>query len=626
MGRALESVDANVFVADLSFKLVYVNERGMKTLRGLAPELRNAFGVEVEDVVGGSIHRFHKDARRIERILNDRTALPHVAEFAFGPITLRTRINAIHSAADEISGYVVYWEDATEQLRLELHAAGQIAAIQRTQAVIEFEVDGTIATANDLFLQTMGYTLDEIKGRPHAVFVDEATRDGAAYREFWAQLGRGSARAGEFKRIAKGGREVWLQATYTPILDRAGKPFKVVKYATDITASKLKNADFQCQIDAISKAQAVIEFALDGTVQTANENFLKTMGYTLDEVKGRHHSLFVDPTYAASAEYRQSWADLNAGRPLSGRFKRLGKGGKEVWIQTTYFPILDLNNRPYKVVEYATDVTGLKRIEESLEQTAQALASSAGELNAVSQQQASNAEEPAAQAGVASAAAEQVSRNVSTVAAGAEEMGASIREIAKNANEAAKVAATAVKVAESTNTTVAKLGESSGEIGNVVKVITSIAQQTNLLALNAAIEAARAGEAGKGFAVVANEVKELAKQTAKATEDIGRKIEAIQGDTKGAVEAIGHISRIINQISDAQTTIASAVEEQTATTGEITRNVAEAAKGSAEIAQNVSGVAQAARSTTEGASDAKKAADELARMALDLQRLIGQFA
>jgi methyl-accepting chemotaxis protein len=261
----------------------------------------------------------------------------------------------------------------------------------------------------------------------------------------------------------------------------------------------------------------------------------------------------------------------------------------------------------------------------TIAKTAQALASSSQELTAVSQQMAANAEETAAQANVTSAAAEQVGKNVTTVSTSTEEMGASIREIAKSANEAAKVATSAVRVAEKTNSIVAKLGESSAEIGNVIKVITSIAEQTNMLALNATIEAARAGEAGKGFAVVANEVKELAKQTAKATEDISRKIEAIQGDTKGAVEAIAQIGKIINQINDIQNTIASAVEEQTATTGEISRNVAEAAQGSNEIAQNITGVAQAARSTTEGASNTKASADELAKIALDLQKLVSQF-
>jgi methyl-accepting chemotaxis protein len=268
---------------------------------------------------------------------------------------------------------------------------------------------------------------------------------------------------------------------------------------------------------------------------------------------------------------------------------------------------------------------GLQSTQQSISQTSQTLASSAQELTSVSQQMASNSEETSSQASVVSAAAEQVSKNVETVASAVEEMGASIKEIAKNANEAARVATSGVKVAEKTNATVSKLGESSAEIGNVIKVITSIAQQTNLLALNATIEAARAGEAGKGFAVVANEVKELAKQTAKATEDIGRKIEAIQGDSKSAVVAIAQIGTIISQINDIQSTIASAVEEQTATTSEISRNVGEAALGSREIAQNVMGVAQAARSTTEGAANTKAAADELSRLAVELQRLVTKF-
>lgn len=251
---------------------------------------------------------------------------------------------------------------------------------------------------------------------------------------------------------------------------------------------------------------------------------------------------------------------------------------------------------------------------------------SSEQLNAVSQRMSGNASETSKQASVVSAAAEQVNKNVQTVATGAEEMSASIREIAKNANQAAQVASSAVRVADSTNTTVAKLGESSAEIGKVIKVITSIAQQTNLLALNATIEAARAGEAGKGFAVVANEVKELAKETARATEDIGRKIEAIQGDTKSAVDAIGRISKIIDEIADIQNTIACAVEEQTATTNEISRNVVEAARGSAEIAQNITGVATAAESTSRGAEETQSAARELSRMAAELQRLVSQFS
>ena len=627
---------------------------------------------------------------------------------------------------------------------------GTVAALHRSQAVIEFGMDGTILTANDNFLRTLGYSLSEIQGRHHEMFCETSYAESAEYKRFWQALNRGEFQPGEFKRIGKGGKEVWIIASYNPVLGEDGKPVKVVKFATDITASKaelkartdimnmtsiVSESDLRgdilsinekfCEVSkysreellgkphnttrhpdmpkdvfkelwatigrgnmfrgiiknrakdgtpyyvdaviapimgengkpkkylgvryditeaeserqnmrgifrAIDSAYAYIEFDVEGNVLSANQNFQTTMEYSVDSIKGRHHRMFCDQATVNSAEYTQFWPDLKAGRTKAGEFKRITRSGKELWLQAIYSPVTDETGRVAKVIKIATDVTANVRQRLSLVQvlkevsdSAQTLSSASEELSANSQQMVANAEETAAQAGVVSAAAQQVSTNVQTVAAGTEEMSASIREIAKNAQEAAKVAAVGVTAADSASDTISKLGVSSAEIGKVIKTITSIAQQTNLLALNATIEAARAGEAGKGFAVVANEVKELAKETAKATEDISQKIEKIQSDTSHAVAAISEINGVINKISEFQETIASAVEEQTATTNEITRNIVEAAQGSTEIAQNILGVAEAARNTTLGATDTEKAALELARMAASLQGTVASI-
>ncbi|HZZ18385.1 MAG TPA: PAS domain-containing methyl-accepting chemotaxis protein [Opitutaceae bacterium] len=508
---------------------------------------------------------------------------------------------------------------------------GIFAAIDSAYAYIEFTTQGNVLTANANFLKALGYELAEITGRHHSMFVDPAFVALPEYAQFWRDLNSGIAKSEVFKRLTKEKRVIWIQAVYSPVKDENGTITKVIKIATDITNQKVAQENNDRQIGEINRTQGVIEFTNDGIVQSANANFLSLMGYTLEEAKGQHHSKFVDAAYRDSAEYKQFWRDLNDGKFQTAEFKRFGKNAKEVWIQATYNPIFDVTGKVGRVIKFATDITARKVAEASLRRTmaavsenSQALASSAEELTAVSQQMSSNSEETSAQSNVVAAASEQVSKNVATVATSAEEMSASVKEIAKNANEAAKVATAAVKVADETNQTVAKLGVSSVDIGKVIKVITSIAQQTNLLALNATIEAARAGEAGKGFAVVANEVKELAKQTAKATEEISQKIEAIQSDAKGAVTSINQIGTIIGQINDISNTIASAVEEQSATTNEIARNASEAARGSTEISRNIANVSTAARNTTEGANNTLTAATELAKLAASLKHVVEQ--
>jgi methyl-accepting chemotaxis protein len=275
-----------------------------------------------------------------------------------GHLTERGRADEFSGVYKEIVEAVNTMLDGIQMVTMDYQ--GQIAAIGKSQATIEFKMDGTIVTANDNFLNAVGYSLDEIKGRHHSMFVDEAYRHSSDYRELWAKLNRGDYQAGEFKRIGKGGKEIWIQASYNPIMDANGKPFKVVKYATDVTGQKLANADYQGQLAAIGKSQATIEFKMDGTILTANDNFLGAVGYSLDEIKGRHHSMFVDENYRHSSDYRELWAKLNRGEYQAGEFRRIGKGGKEIWIQASYNPIMDLNGRPFKVVKYATDVTAQK--------------------------------------------------------------------------------------------------------------------------------------------------------------------------------------------------------------------------------------------------------------------------
>ncbi len=484
-------------------------------------------------------------------------------------------------------------------------AANERRALNASQAMIEFTPEGRILLANKLFLDAMGYTLAEVQGQHHSMLVAPAYRDSPEYARFWEALRRGEYQAAAFKRFGKNGREVWLQASYNPVRRGSGAPYKVLKVATDITAARLQAADHEGQIAAISKSQAVIAFTMDGTVTDANANFLTALGYTMEEIRGRHHSMFVDSAERGSDDYRLFWERLRRGEYQAAEFRRIGKGGRDVWIQASYNPILDPDGRPFKVVKYATDIT--RQVLDRLNRAKVAREVDAG-LGRISGA-ISTATEQAA--GAASASA-QTTVNVQAVAAGTEQLVASVAEIAHRVTEASRVSADAVAEAGRTREIVAALSELARCIGEVVQLISSIAGQTNLLALNATIEAARAGEAGRGFAVVAGEVKSLAAQTAKATGDIARHITQSQGATEQAVSAIGAITTTISRINEISGAIAAAVEEQNAVARDIASNMATAAAAVGSISRNMTEIAGATRAAEELAHEVKTASQALA--------------
>jgi len=461
-------------------------------------------------------------------------------------VWIQASYNPILDASGKPVKVIKFASDITSQKIRNMEAAGKIAAIGRAQAVIEFNLDGTIITANENFLGALGYSLTEIQGKHHSMFVAPSERDSSAYREFWATLNRGEFRSGEYKRFGKGGKEIWILASYNPILDDTGKPFKVVKFASDVTAEKLRAADFAGQIEAIGKSQAVIEFNMDGIVLNANENFLVTLGYSLSDIQGKHHSMFMPAEERDGPAYREFWATLNRGEFQSGEYKRVGRGAKEVWIQASYNPIRDLNSKPYKVVKYATDTTAQV---------------------------------------VARMKAEKVRGMMESVAAGAEELNASVREISEAMSKSKDTANDAVDRVESADQQAQRLSAAAESMRSIVQLIGDITGQINLLALNATIESARAGEAGPGFAVVAAEVKNLANQAKQATDKIEQEIGNLNGISGDVLTALESIKKAIQSVNEYVTSTAAAVEEQSAVTSEMSTGMQRAAAEAASIGQ-----------------------------------------
>jgi methyl-accepting chemotaxis protein len=537
---------------------------------------------------------------------------------------------------------------------------GQVKAVSKSQAVIEFNMDGTIRKANENFLNAVGYTLREIRGQHHSLFVEPAARDSAQYRSFWAKLGRGEFDAGEYKRLGKGGREIWLQATYNPIFGPTGRPFKVIEYASDITATMLRRADAEGQLAAIDKAQAVITFDLDGTIRTANDNFLRTMGYLLEEIQGKHHSLFVAPDERGSAEYRAFWQKLGRGEFDAGQYQRIAQGGRKVWLQASYNPILDAAGKTHHVVKYATDITEqvsfASQLRNAVEETKMAVTATmngdltkrinatnkTGEIAALSNgvnslidALSTLIQQIRSTAGEVQGGLEEISRGNSNLsqrtseqaasleetASSMEEMASTVKQTADNAGLANNLAIAAQAQAEKGGTVVdaavtamSTINTASTKIAAIIGVIDEIAFQTNLLALNAAVEAARAGDQGRGFAVVANEVRNLAGRSAVAAKEIKSLI-------KESVGRVAEGTRLVDESGRSLQEIVAAVRKVTDIVGEIAAASREQSTG---IEQVNRAVAQMDETTQQNAALVEEAAAS-SRAIVDQMRALDEL-
>lgn len=607
MTAAVSQSSVAVMSVDRNLKITFVNTRMRELLHNEANAFRTQMhGFEPARILGVSLDALHENPAYLRQILSDTTRLPCQTDVTVGGKPFLLSICAVYDEAHDLIGFAIEWADATRERRKN----ETLEVMDKVQTVIEFQPDGTVIAANENFLHLFGYKIEDILGKHNDIFIDDVTRATKAYRELWADLARGESHVIKTKVVTSSGADMWLSVSYNAVVDDTGETQKIIAFVTDITESEIRNNERKALLAAIDRVQAVIEFELNGTIITANDNFLKSLGYRLDEIVGKHHSMFVDPAYAASPEYQHHWEKLRSGEFVAGKFPRIAKDGHEVWIEASYNPLFDLNGKPYKVVKYATDVTSVENERRASEKEREAHAAeqarvvnsladglrqlAAGDMTVRIDETFSGAYEALRQdfnaalgrlqdtvksvletshgistgAGEINQAADDLSHRTEQQAASLEETAAALEEItatvkktAENAKHASGIVSVARKAAEDGGNVVGNvisamdnIAQSSRQITDIIGVMDEIAFQTNLLALNAGVEAARAGEAGRGFAVVASEVRALAQRSSAASREIKTLINASSGHVDSGVKLVGAsgdaLKKIVGQVTE----------------------------------------------------------------------------
>ncbi len=665
---AMEGSSAAVMTINRDFIVTYVNKASADLFSNNAAEFKAAFpSFDPTKIIGTCIDVFHKKPEHQRQMLADTSRLPFKTDIKVGSLTIALYVTATYCQTGKHTGNVLEWRDVTSERRkalADLDALGQLAAIGKSQGIIEIALDGTVLKVNQVYLDMLGYKESELLGQQVGMVLDQKFAKSDAYKALWSKLVNGGTDMGQYKRIAKGGKEVWIQASYNPIYDLNGKPYKIVNYTIDITAQKMQAADNAGQLAAISKIQGVIEFDLTGKITAVNDNFANVTGYNENEIVGNHHSMFVEQVYKTSHEYKSFWEKLARGEADAGQYKRIGKGGKEVWLQASYNPIFDMNGNPFKVVKYATDITEqyknaaslAKAVEETqciiegakagdlstrvpLEGKAGAIAALCDGVNALMDKMSevivqvretgdtinTAASEISAGNNDLSQRTEEQASSLEETAASMEELASTVKNNAENAKQANQLATAASVVAVKGGEVVGQvvntmhaINQSAKKIEDIISVIDGIAFQTNILALNAAVEAARAGEQGRGFAVVAGEVRNLAQRSASAAKEIKDLIsDSVSKTSEGTMQ--------VEQAGNTMQEIVSSVQRVTDIMGEISAASIEQSAGIDQVNTAITSMDEVTQQNAALVEQAAAAAESLVEQAGSLIEVVSVF-